>query len=76
MYICSIEFFLITKVFKKIYSLPNSMAGSTGLGLSIAQGFAQPPKGNIELQNQLYGGALFSVIIASRKIYPKQYQNE
>lgn len=66
----------IQKVFQKFYRLPATASGGTGLGLSIANGFAQAHNGNLLLENDPNGGAIFTLTIPAEISYPKSYQNE
>jgi two-component system sensor histidine kinase KdpD len=43
-------------VFDKFYRLPQSKAGGSGLGLSIAKGFIEAHNGKIKLENNKEGG--------------------
>ncbi len=66
----------IRKVFQKFYRLPDSETGGTGLGLFIANGFAQAHNGRIELRNVSGGGAEFKVIIPCEFNYYKSFEDE
>ncbi len=50
-------------VFDKFYRLKGAPTGGTGLGLSIVKGFVEALNGQITLENQSSGGALFTVIL-------------
>lgn len=50
-------------VFDKFYRLKGAATGGTGLGLSIVKGFVEALNGNIILENQSTGGALFLVTL-------------
>jgi two-component system sensor histidine kinase KdpD len=50
-------------VFDKFYRLKGAATGGTGLGLSIVKGFVEALNGQITLENQSSGGALFTVVL-------------
>lgn len=50
-------------VFDKFYRLKGAATGGTGLGLSIVKGFVEALNGQISLENQSSGGALFTVVL-------------
>jgi two-component system, OmpR family, sensor histidine kinase KdpD len=50
-------------VFDKFYRLKGAATGGTGLGLSIVKGFVEALNGQINLENQSTGGALFTVTL-------------
>lgn len=50
-------------VFDKFYRLKGAPTGGTGLGLSIVKGFVEALNGQISLENQSSGGALFTVTL-------------
>jgi two-component system sensor histidine kinase KdpD len=52
-------------VFDKFYRLKGAATGGTGLGLSIVKGFVEALNGQITLENQSSGGALFTVVLPS-----------
>jgi len=62
------------KVFDKFYRLPNTTPGGSGLGLSIAQGFAQAHKGELLLENLKTGGAIFTLKIPTEMASSKTFQ--
>lgn len=66
----------IKKVFQKFYRLPDSETGGTGLGLFIANGFAQAHNGRIELHNVKEGGAEFKIVIPCEFNYYKSFEDE
>jgi len=66
----------IAKVFQKFHRLPDSKTGGTGLGLFIANGFAQAHNGRIRLRNVSEGGAEFKVIIPCEFNYYKSFEDE
>lgn len=53
----------IQYAFDKFYRLPKTKAGGTGLGLSIVKGFIEAHKGSISLENNINGGAKFTITI-------------
>jgi two-component system, OmpR family, sensor histidine kinase KdpD len=55
----------IKLVFDKFYRLKGAATGGTGLGLSIVKGFVEALNGQISLENQSSGGALFTVVLPS-----------
>lgn len=61
----------IDKVFDKFYRLNGSKAGGTGLGLSIVKGFVEAHKGTINLHNNIFGGATFTIHIPAEKMLLK-----
>ncbi len=50
-------------VFDKFYKISNSVSGGTGLGLSIVKGFIDALGGTIHLENNITGGAKFTILI-------------
>lgn len=66
----------ISLVFDKFYRLPNTKAGGSGLGLSIAKGFTEAQNGKIKLENNQQGGAKFTVIIPVETTYLNNLKNE
>jgi two-component system sensor histidine kinase KdpD len=48
-------------VFEKFYRGTDSRPGGTGLGLSIVQGIARAHHGEIDAENSLAGGAIFTI---------------
>jgi two-component system sensor histidine kinase KdpD len=55
----------ISQVFDKFYRAKSSAPGGTGLGLSIVKGFVEAMKGQVYLENNRGGGAVFTVVIPS-----------
>ncbi|MBL0176052.1 MAG: sensor histidine kinase KdpD [Ignavibacteria bacterium] len=47
------------RLFDKFYRVPGSVTGGIGLGLSIAQGFAEAHRGSLSVENIPSGGARF-----------------
>lgn len=66
----------ILLVFNKFHRVPQSKAGGSGLGLSIARGFAEAQNGTIELENQIEGGAKFTIKIPTETTYLNNLKNE
>ena len=63
-------------VFDKFYRLPNSATGGTGVGLSIAKGFAHAHNGSISVANIPSGGARFTIVIPAETTYLNTLENE
>lgn len=53
----------LLKIFDKFYRVPGTKTGGTGLGLSISKGFIDAHSGNIDVRNNINGGALFIIKI-------------
>lgn len=53
----------MASVFEKFYRLPQTSTGGTGLGLSIAKGYIEAHGGTITLENNISGGARFTIRI-------------
>lgn len=66
----------LDKVFEKFYRLPNTAPGGSGLGLSIVKGFTLAHNGKITLNNNLSGGATFTVKIPAQTTILNSYENE
>jgi two-component system sensor histidine kinase KdpD len=66
----------IPLVFDKFYRIPNSRTGGSGLGLSIVKGFAEAQSGTVQLENNSFGGATFTVIIPAEASYLNNLKNE
>jgi two-component system sensor histidine kinase KdpD len=64
------------RIFNKFYRLPNSGTGGSGLGLSIAKGFIEAHHGNISVDNNKSGGAVFTISIPCEISYLKNLKNE
>jgi two-component system sensor histidine kinase KdpD len=62
--------------FDKFYRLPKSKVGGSGLGLSISKGFTEAHHGQLLLQNNPEGGALFTVIIPAESSFINNLKNE
>lgn len=65
----------IAYVFDKFYRLPQSDAGGCGLGLSIVKGFIEAHNGKIELENNIDGGAKFSITIPAKTSFINNLKN-
>ena len=61
----------INYVFEKFYQLKNSKTKGTGLGLSIVKGFTEAMDGTVRLQNNVSGGARFTIEIPAETSYIK-----
>lgn len=66
----------IPLVFKKFYRLPNTKIVGSGLGLSIAKGFTEAQNGTIVLENNIDGGARFTVKIPAEVNFLNNLKNE
>ena len=66
----------IALVFDKFYRLPNTKAGGSGLGLSIVKGFTEAQNGMVKLENNLEGGAKFTIVIPAEASYLNNLKNE
>jgi len=66
----------IKLVFDKFYRLPNSKTGGSGLGLSIVKGFVEALGGQITLQNNITGGAMFTIVIPCETSFINNLKNE
>lgn len=62
-------------VFDKFYRLPQSIAGGSGLGLSIAKGFIEAHNGKIKLENNKEGGAKFAITIPANTSFINNLKN-
>ncbi len=67
---------LMNKIFQKFYRLPNTKAGGSGLGLSIAKGFVEAHEGELKLENNPEGGAKFTIYIPTEITYLNNLKNE
>jgi len=66
----------ISMVFDKFYRIPNTKAGGSGLGLSIAKGFVEALNGKIKLENNKSGGAKFTIEINAEASFLNSLKNE
>lgn len=62
--------------FDKFYRLPQTKTGGSGLGLSIAKGFAEAHGGIIRLENNKEGGAKFTIDIPAEASFITSLKNE
>lgn len=63
-------------VFNKFFRLPQSKAGGSGLGLSIARGIVEAHHGVIDLENIEGGGAKFIITIPVEASFINNLKNE
>lgn len=63
-------------IFDMFYRLPNSKAGGSGLGLSIAKGFIEAHKGSIVLDTEYQFGARFVIKIPVMSSYINKIKND
>lgn len=63
-------------IFDKFYRLPNSKAGGSGLGLSVVKGFVEAHRGSIKVENEIGGGAKFSMDIPAQISFVNNLKNE
>lgn len=63
-------------VFDKFYRVPNTKAGGSGLGLSIAKGFTEAHNGTIVLENNKISGAKFTIVIPAKTTFLNEFKNE
>ncbi len=66
----------LESVFEKFYRLPHSKAGGSGLGLSIVKGFVEAHEGEVLLENNPDGGAIFTLIIPAETSFISNLKNE
>jgi two-component system sensor histidine kinase KdpD len=66
----------LNNVFTKFYRLKSTKPGGTGLGLSIVRGFVEAHDGTITLENNIEGGARFTIIIPAEVSYLNHLKNE
>lgn len=66
----------IPLVFNKFYRIPHTKTSGSGLGLSIAKGFAEAQNGTIILENNEEGGAKFTIQIPAETSYLNILKNE
>ena len=59
-----------------IVRLPDTKTGGSGLGLSIVKGFAEAQNGTVKLENNLKGGATFTVEIPGETPQINNLKNE
>jgi len=57
-------------IFDKFYRAPEAPAGGTGLGLAIVKGFVEAQGGTVKAENQLRGGAVFTIRLPLAKSPP------
>jgi two-component system sensor histidine kinase KdpD len=62
--------------FGKFYRLPNTKAGGSGLGLSIAKGFTEAHRGQLKLENNTAGGATFTIELPAETSFLNNLKNE
>jgi two-component system sensor histidine kinase KdpD len=62
--------------FDKFYRLPHTQTGGSGLGLSIARGFVEAHNGHIKLENNIEGGATFTITIPAETSFLNNLNNE
>lgn len=55
----------LPKVFNKFFRVDGNKSGGLGLGLSIVKGFVEAHNGTITAENQMAGGARFTISIPS-----------
>jgi len=55
--------------------LPQSIAGGSGLGLSIATGFVEAHNGKIKLENEKEHGAKFTITIPAETSFINNLKN-
>lgn len=65
----------IQNVFEKFYRLPHSETGGSGLGLSITKGFTEAHSGKITLENNVKGGATFTITIPAATSFLNSLKN-
>lgn len=65
----------IQYVFEKFYRLPQSIAGGSGLGLSISTGFVEAHNGKIKLENEKENGAKFTITIPAETSFINNLKN-
>lgn len=66
----------IPLVFDKFYRGPHTKAGGSGLGLSIVKGFVEAHGGCVKLENNVEGGAKFTIEIPAETTYINNLKNE
>lgn len=66
----------IVLVFNKFHRMPHTKTGGSGLGLSIAKGFAEAQNGTITLENNNGRGARFTIKIPADTTYLNNLKNE
>jgi two-component system sensor histidine kinase KdpD len=65
----------IDLVFQKFYRLANTKTGGSGLGLSIVKGYIEAQNGLIKLENNMQGGAIFTIEIPAETTYLRNLKN-
>jgi two-component system sensor histidine kinase KdpD len=63
-------------VFDKFYRIPQTKAGGSGLGLSIAKGFTEAQNGTIQLESNTAQGTKFTLKIPANTSYLNNLKNE
>jgi two-component system sensor histidine kinase KdpD len=63
-------------LFNKFYRVPQTKAGGSGLGLSIAKGFVEAHNGTITAHNNDKGGATFTLSLPLEVSYINNLKNE
>jgi two-component system, OmpR family, sensor histidine kinase KdpD len=61
---------VLPHIFDKFYRAPTAPAGGTGLGLAIVKGFVEAQGGKVEANNQVGGGAAFTIRLPLAKPPP------
>jgi two-component system sensor histidine kinase KdpD len=61
---------LLPRVFEKFCRAPGAPTGGTGLGLTIAKGFAEAQGGTVAAENRQGGGAIFFLRLPQREKAP------
>jgi two-component system sensor histidine kinase KdpD len=57
----------LASVFRKFFRGSGSKSGGLGLGLSIVKGFVEAHNGKIVVENNVKGGAKFTILIPTEK---------
>lgn len=63
-------------IFNKFYRVPHTRPGGSGLGLSIAKGFAEAQNGTLIVEENSGDGAAFSLKIPAETSYLNNLKNE
>lgn len=66
----------LNNIFDKFYRIPNSRTGGSGLGLSIVKGFIEAHNGMVKAENNLSGGATFTIEFPTELSYINNLKNE